>query len=67
MSLAAGAVIVVLAVALTAWSSRRELAPVAEMAHVAEQWSERDLGRCFDLGGPTNEIRARGRTLDKLF
>lgn len=66
VSLVAGAVILLLAMALTAWTSRRALAPVAEMARVAEEWSDRDLHRRFDLGEPTNEIRALGHTLDGL-
>ena len=36
------------------------------MARTAEQWSEHDLERRFDLGAPTNEIRALGHTLDAL-
>ncbi len=66
VSLAAGVLIVVLAMALAAWASRRALRPVAEMARVAEHWSDRDLDRRFDLGEPTDEIRALGHTLDGL-
>lgn len=66
VSLAAGAVIVLLATGLAAWASRRALAPVAAMAATAETWSEHDLQRRFDLGEPTNEIRALGQTLDGL-
>jgi len=66
VSLVAGVVIVTLALVLTAWTSRRALAPVAQMARTAEQWSDRDLDRRFALGEPTNEIRALGHTLDGL-
>ena len=66
VSVVAGAVIVALAMIVTAWASRRALAPVGEMARVAEEWSDRDLHRRFDLGEPTNEIRALGHTLDGL-
>jgi two-component system, OmpR family, sensor kinase len=51
---------------LTAWASHRALAPVADMARVAEEWSEHDLERRFDLGPPTDEIRALGHTMDAL-
>ncbi|CAB4685853.1 MAG: HAMP domain-containing protein [Actinobacteria bacterium] len=66
VSVAAGALIVLLATALAGWASRRALAPVAAMAATAEEWSEHDLDRRFDLGAPTNEIRVLGRTLDAL-
>ncbi len=66
VSLSAGAVIVVLATALAAWASRRALAPVARMASTAADWSAHDLDRRFDLGPPSNEIRALGGTLDGL-
>lgn len=66
VSVAAGALIVLLATALAAWASRRALAPVAQMAATAEDWSEHALDRRFDLGPPTNEIRSLGHTLDCL-
>ena len=66
VSLVSGALLVLLAVSLTAWATRRALAPVGEMARVAEEWSERELGRRFELGDPTNEIKALGNTLDGL-
>ncbi|QNN54123.1 sensor histidine kinase [Nocardioides mesophilus] len=52
--------------ALTAWTVRRTLAPVATMAATADDWSAHDLGRRFDLGPPANEISALGATLDHL-
>lgn len=66
VSIAAGGVIVVLATVLVAWASRRALEPVRHMARTADAWSEQDLERRFDLGPPTNEIRALGHTLDGL-
>ncbi len=66
VSVLAGGIVVLLALALTAWSSRRALAPVARMARTAEEWSEHDLDRRFDLGPPTNEITELGHTLDGL-
>ncbi|WP_183092193.1 sensor histidine kinase [Nocardioides stalactiti] len=64
--LGAALVIVVLPTGLAAWASRRALAPVAEMARTADEWSAHDLGRRFDLGPPTDEIKALGHTLDGL-
>lgn len=66
IAIAAGAIIVLFATALAAWASRRALAPVATMARTAQDWSAHDLDRRFDLGPPTNEIRALGQTLDDL-
>lgn len=51
VSLVAGAVMVGLALALSAWAMRRALAPVGEMARLAEDWSEHDLGRRFQSAG----------------
>ncbi len=66
----AGVVIVVVTTLAAAWVSRRVLAPVASMARTAEQWSEHDLDRRFDLvpaeGRPRNELQALGSTLDGL-
>lgn len=66
VSVVAGLLMVLLAVVLAAWISRRALAPVEAMAHTAREWSEHDLDRRFDLGAPTDEIRALGQTLDEL-
>jgi signal transduction histidine kinase len=66
VSAVAGALMVLLAVGVAEWISRRVLAPVREMADTAEQWSEHDLERRFALGEPTDELRALGHTLDGL-
>lgn len=66
VSVVAGLLMVLLAVVMAAWISRRALAPVEAMAHTAREWSEHDLDRRFDLGEPTDEIRALGQTLDDL-
>ncbi len=66
VSISAGALMVLLAVAMAAWTSRRALAPVQQMARTAAEWSEHDLERRFDLGPPTDEIRALAHTLDGL-
>jgi len=66
VSIAAGILIVLLAVAVATWISHRALSPVADMARTAEEWSEHDLERRFDLGPPTDEIRELAHTLDGL-
>ena len=48
------------------WVSTRSLAPVAQMAERATDWSEHDLDHRFDLGPPVNELTALGATLDGL-
>lgn len=48
------------------WITRRALQPVNQMAQTAADWSERDLGRRFDLGMPSNELSALAGTLDTL-
>ena len=59
-----------LVIAITALTSlrvtRQALAPVAQMAERAAEWSEQDLSHRFDLGPPTNELAALGETLDHL-
>jgi signal transduction histidine kinase len=66
LSVAAVLTLVLVAVVLVAWASRRALAPVAEMARTADEWGAHDLGRRFDLGPPSNEIRLLAHTLDGL-
>ncbi|MDQ4054758.1 MAG: HAMP domain-containing histidine kinase, partial [Actinomycetota bacterium] len=66
VSAVAGLLMIVATMTLAAWVSRRALRPVADMAATAEDWSEHDLSRRFDLGEPRNEITALGRTLDGL-
>ena len=66
ITLGAGLILITASTGLVAFASRRVLAPVEEMARTAEDWSEHDLGRRFDLGSPTNEISSLGHTLDGL-
>ena len=66
VSISLGLVTVAGVGALTAWTVRRSLAPVATMAATADDWSAHDLGRRFELGPPTNEITALGATMDRL-
>ncbi|MCW2813982.1 MAG: hypothetical protein JWN84_1437 [Nocardioides sp.] len=62
----AGLLMVLLAAWLALWVSRRALAPVAEMARAADDWSEHDLTHRFEPGEQRNEIAALGRTFDRL-
>lgn len=66
VSIIAGALIVLIAAGSAAWISKRVLSPVAQMARAADEWNKHDLDRRFNLGAPTNEIRALGNTLDGL-
>lgn len=65
-SLVTGAIATGVAAAIAAWTVRRALRPVAEMAATAAEWSEHDLARRFALGPPTHEISALAATLDTL-
>lgn len=66
VSVVAGALLVLMAAGSAALVSKRMLSPVELMARTADEWSEHDLERRFDLGEPNNEIRALGSTLDGL-
>jgi signal transduction histidine kinase len=66
VTVGAGLLLIAASTGLVAFASRRVLAPVEAMARTADDWSEHDLGKRFDLGGPSNEITALGRTLDGL-
>ena len=66
VSLVAGALLVLMAAGSAAWISKRVLSPVEYMARTADEWSAHDLERRFDLGPPSNEIRALGNTFDGL-
>jgi two-component system OmpR family sensor kinase len=66
VSLVTGVLATMAAAAIAAWTTRRALRPVAEMAETATEWSEHDLGRRFGLGPPGNEITALAATLDQL-
>lgn len=65
-SIALGAIVTSAAGLVVLWVTRRALAPVAQMASQAADWSEHDLARRFELGAPTNEIAVLGQTLDRL-
>jgi two-component system OmpR family sensor kinase len=66
VSLVTGVLATLAAAAIAAWTTRRALRPVAEMAATATEWSEHDLARRFGLGPPDNEITALAATLDQL-
>jgi two-component system, OmpR family, sensor kinase len=65
-SLVTGGIATAIVAGIAAWTTRRALQPVAEMAATATDWSEHDLGRRFALGPPRNEISALAGTLDTL-
>jgi signal transduction histidine kinase len=66
VSLVTGLLATIAAAGVAAWTTRRALGPVADMAATAAEWSERDLSRRFDLGPPDNELSALAGTLDQL-
>jgi signal transduction histidine kinase len=58
---------VLLAGAIVAWRAvGAALRPVADMTAHAEDWSEHDLHRRFDLGPPRDELTGLAATLDGL-
>ncbi len=61
-----GVLVVAGVTGLVAWAVHRALHPVAAMSARADEWSEHDLSRRFDLGEGGDEITALGRTLDAL-
>ncbi len=52
--------------AIAAWTMRRALGPVEEMATLATDWSEHDLEARFDGAAESDEISTLGRTLNVL-
>lgn len=66
VSLVTGALATLAAAAVAAWVTGRALLPVAVLAATAEDWSEHDLDRRFDLGTPSDEITGLAATLDSL-
>ena len=69
-ALAATVLIGLLVVAVAGWIAHRAttqaLAPVAQMAERATDWSEHDLTHRFDLGPADDELSQLGETLDRL-
>jgi two-component system OmpR family sensor kinase len=61
-----GLLVVAGVTAVANWNVRRALAPVAQMAQRAAEWSETDLRRRFSLGTPHDEITRLGSVLDAL-
>ncbi len=61
-----GVLVVAGVTGLVAWAVRRALHPVALMSARADEWSEHDLSRRFDLGAGGDEITQLGHTLDSL-
>lgn len=66
LTIVLGIVVTTGAALVAALTVRRTLKPVVVMAETADDWSEHDLFRRFDLGPPTNEFTALAATLDRL-
>lgn len=66
VSLVTGLLTIAVVAAVAAWATKRALRPVGDLARTADDWSQHDLGRRFDLGPPTNEISTLAGTLDHL-
>ncbi|MDQ1705869.1 MAG: two-component system, OmpR family, sensor kinase [Frankiaceae bacterium] len=60
------AVVLAGAVLLTRRNVSNALLPVARMTAAAQDWSEHDLDRRFDLGPPSDELSSLAATLDSL-
>jgi two-component system OmpR family sensor kinase len=68
LSVLAGLALVVIggSAASAAWTMRRALGPVEEMATLATDWSEHDLEARFDGAAESDEISTLGHTLNVL-
>ncbi|WP_129789805.1 HAMP domain-containing sensor histidine kinase [Promicromonospora panici] len=65
-TLVIGVLVVVATAGIAHRVTSRALAPVAQMARRAAEWSEHDLAHRFDLGPGDNELAQLGATLDRL-
>jgi two-component system OmpR family sensor kinase len=61
-----GLLVIAISAAIAGRVTTQALAPVAQMAERATDWSEHDLTHRFDLDGPDNELAQLGATLDGL-
>jgi signal transduction histidine kinase len=61
-----GVLVIGISAAIASRVTSQALAPVAQMAARATDWSEHDLTHRFDLDGPDNELAQLGDTLDGL-
>ncbi|MFC0040181.1 ATP-binding protein [Actinomadura rayongensis] len=66
LSLILGGLSILLAGAVAHLAVRRALRVVHAMAALADDWSDHEPGRRFDLGVPRDEFGELGRTLDRL-
>lgn len=66
LSLALGAIAIVIAGVLAWFVARSAMGVVRRMAALADEWSAQDPDRRFDLGEPRDEFAELGRTLDHL-
>ena len=61
-----GLLVIGISAAIASRVTTQALAPVAQMAKRATDWSEHDLTHRFELDGPDNELAQLGDTLDGL-
>jgi signal transduction histidine kinase len=61
-----GLLVIGISAAIASRVTTQALAPVAQMAKRATDWSEHDLTHRFQLDGPDNELAQLGDTLDGL-
>jgi two-component system OmpR family sensor kinase len=61
-----GLLVIGISAAIASRVTTQALAPVAQMAKRATEWSEHDLTHRFELDGPDNELAQLGDTLDGL-
>ncbi len=65
-TLGIGLLVIGISAAIASRVTTQALAPVAQMAKRATDWSEHDLTHRFELDGPDNELAQLGDTLDGL-
>ncbi len=65
-TLCIGLLVIGISAAIASRVTTQALAPVAQMAKRATDWSEHDLTHRFELDGPDNELAQLGDTLDGL-
>lgn len=65
-SAAAGLLLVILVVAITAWALRSALRPIDEMTTTAASWSQEESDQRFERGDPVDEVSALASMLDRM-
>lgn len=65
-SVAAGGLLALLVIGITAWALRSALRPIDEMTTTAASWSETGSTRRFERGEPVDEVSGLAATLDHM-